>query len=439
MKESRKRMSKGKAITVLVILCVLIAAASVLTFLPFDYGEDGIYRYKSVAGAISLGIDLKGGVYVVMQPDTAEMTDEEISALSDSTIEGVINIIRSRLAGKGYTEATVVRQTDLSGVPKIRVEIPDVDNPEDVFDIIGRSAVLEFRRPDGTIIFTGSGIEDAYLASDQDNQPAVGVTLKSAAQKAFAEATEQLVGQAISIYLDDELLSSPNVQSTITDKRFIITGSASWEDANDTAMLIKSGSLPIKFAQIEPRTLSSQLGQDAIDMGLIAGAIGIGLVFLFMGIYYKGFGLCANLALIVFIVLLLFLMSQLPWVQLTLPGIAGVVLSIGMAVDANVIIFERIRDEYRSGKTLRASIDTGFKRAMAAIFDSNLTQIISAVVLYFLGSGAIQGFAITVFIGVLVSFFTCLIVTNTFIRLFLAIKESGDRFYGIKRGEEVYE
>lgn len=446
MKQNTKKMGRKKAVVLLVILCVLIALTSILTFVPFNYGEDGIMKYNSVAGAIKLGIDLKGGVYVVMQPKTTGLSEEETNEVYKKlfdNMEGIITILRNRLTNKGYSEATVVAQQEIgSARQKIRIEIPDVSDPEEVFSIIGQQGVLEFRNG-SKVIFTGDNIKSAYpMYEDNDaNKPAVGVTIDKIAQKAFAKATEELAASSgkIGIYLDDQMISEPSVSKLIDSSSFIITGMESYETAKDRAMLIQSGSLGIEFEQIEPRTLSSQLGQDAINMGLLAGAIGLGLVLLFMAIYYRGFGLCADLALLVFIVLFMLLLSQLPWVQLTLPGIAGIILSIGMAVDANVIIFESIKDEYKMGKTLRAAVKSGFQRATMAIVDSNATTLIISAILWLLGTGSIQGFAVTLFIGILVSFFTCMVVTRLFINIFLSLNESGEKFYGIKKEEAAHE
>ena len=211
------------------------------------------------------------------------------------------------------------------------------------------------------------------------------------------------------------------------------------QDAIDTAMLLQSGSLPVEFEAIQPNTISATLGQDAINAGLLAGVIGLVLIMLFMGIYYRGMGIVADIALLIYVLLLLFLMSQLPWVQLTLPGIAGVILSIGMAVDANVIIFERIKDEYKNGITFRGSVQAGFKRATAAIVDANVTTLIASIVLWLLGTGPVQGFAITLFLGIIISMFTALVVTRLLMKLFLPLNDSSEKFYGLKRGEAVNE
>ena len=450
MKQNTKKMGRKKAVVLLVILCVLIVLTSILTFVPFNYGEDGIMKYNSVAGAIKLGIDLKGGVYVVMQPKTTGLNEEETDAVYkklSENMEGIITILRNRLTSKGYSEATVVAQQEIgSARQKIRIEIPDVSDPEEVFSIIGQQGKLEFRNGN-KVIFSGDNIKSAYAMYESTNgqldpnKPAVGVNIDSKAQKAFAKATAELAESQgkIGIYLDNEMISEPSVSKEIDSTSFIITGMQSYESAKNTAMLIQSGSLGIEFEQIEPRTLSSQLGQDAIDMGLLAGAIGLGLVLLFMAIYYRGFGLCADLALLVFIVLFMLLLSQLPWVQLTLPGIAGIILSIGMAVDANVIIFERIKDEYKMGKTLRAAVKSGFQRATMAIVDSNATTLIISIILWLLGTGSVQGFAVTLFIGILVSFFTCMVITRLFINIFLSLNESGEKFYGIKKEEAAHE
>ncbi len=452
MKKKKNKASRKRSIVILSLLMVVILVAGFFTFGNFWYGgkndEDKIHHYVGVIGAIKLGIDLKGGVYVVMQPKvTADNQEEVMQNLRDSlnSDSGILAILQSRLSAKGYTEATVVQQTDLSGNINIRIEIPDVDDTSEVFDIIGSQAKLEFVGPDdggdyaGKVILTGENVVNAYPTRDESGNWAVGLELDDEGAEAFSAATSALTGKVITITLDGETISSPTVNQQITGNNAIITGMEDQQQAMDLAMLLQSGSLPVEFETIQPNTISATLGQDAINAGLLAGIIGLVLVMLFMGIYYRGLGIAADLALLIYVLLLLFLMSQLPWVQLTLPGIAGVILSIGMAVDANVIIFERIRDEYKSGITFRGSVQAGFKRATAAIVDANITTLIASIVLWLLGTGPVQGFAITLFLGILISMFTALVVTRLLIKLFLPLNDSSEKFYGLKREEAVNE
>lgn len=452
MKKKKNKASRKRSVVILSLLMALILVAGFFTFGNFWYGgkdeDDKIYHYVGVIGAIKLGIDLKGGVYVVMQPKvTADNQEEVMQNLRDSlnSDNGILAILQNRLTSKGYTEATVVQQTDLSGNISIRIEIPDVDDPEEVFDIIGSQAKLEFIGPDdggdyaGKVIITGENIVSAYPTRDDSGNWAVGLKLDTEGAEAFSAATGSLTGKSISIYLDGEVISSPTVNQQITGGNAIITGMSDQQDAIDTAMLLQSGSLPVEFETIQPNTISATLGQDAINAGLLAGVIGLIAVMLFMGIYYRGLGIVADIGLLIYVLLLLFLMSQLPWVQLTLPGIAGVLLSIGMAVDANVIIFERIKDEYKSGITFRGSVQAGFKRATAAIVDANITTLIASIVLWLLGTGPVQGFAITLFLGIIISMFTALVVCRLLLKLFLPLNDSSEKFYGLKREEAVNE
>ena len=437
--KKKRRASRGKSVLLLAIIGVLIVVASVFTFMPFTYGSVGQHRYVSVIGAIKLGIDLKGGVYNVMEvvPDSS-MSEEDLQA----NINGAIKIIQDRLTAKGYTEATVQLQQS-GGTYQIRVEVPDVADPAALFDLIGKPAKLLFRdKTSQEIILRGGNVKKAYASYDSDGKPCVQLELDEEGKKTFGDDTTEAAGNSsttttLEIVLDGEVISSPQVSVAITNGKPQITGSYTWDTASDFALQLQSGALNIEFKDSEPGVISATLGENAIRAGLIAGIIGLCLVMIFMAVYYRGLGLAADLSLIAYTLIVLFLMSQLPWVQLTLPGIAGVILGIGMAVDGNVIIFERIKDEYKIGKTPAAARLAGFKRASAAIWDANITTMIAAAALWIFGTGSIQGFAITLVISIVVSVFCSLVITRGFLKLFYNIGNRNTKFYGLKRDAEV--
>ena len=432
--KQKKKASRGKSIFGLVLIGLLIITASIFTFLTFQFGSVGQHTYKGVIGGIKLGIDLKGGVYNVMEVIPDDDMDNDVLV---ANIEGSMKIISDRLSAKGYTEATVQMQQS-GGTYFIRVEVPDVDEPSELFDLIGKPAQLQFKSGDNVII-KGSNVRRAYASYDSNGAPCVQLELDAEGTKKFADFTSNNNGSTLDIVLDGETISSPTVETAITNGKPQITGSYTWESATNFALQLQSGSLAVKFKDSEPGVISATLGVNAINAGLWAGVIGLCLVMIFMGVYYRGLGLAADVSLLIYILIVLFLMSQLPWVQLTLPGIAGVILGIGMAVDGNVIIFERIKDEYKIGKTPKAARLSGFRRASAAIWDANITTMIAAIVLWILGTGSIKGFAITLVISIVVSVFCSLVVTRGITKLFYNIGNRNVKFYGLKRDPEVLE
>ena len=384
------------------VLIVLVA------FLALNGCQVGKYILKPVGSAISLGLDLRGGISTEYR--AVDSTIEDF----DTLMEGAVSALRTRLTTAGYTEATVARQGD----DKIRVEIPDVSDPQDVIDIIGKPAHLEFRPPTGEVVLEGKDIEKAFVTQDEaTTMYQVAFELTDAGTKAFAEATTKYVGSAISIYLDNELVSAPVVEGPITTGTGIITTNVSsveesWDYSQDLAMLIMSGALPLDIEEGETRAISATLGVKAIDNALIAGAIGLALVFLFMIVMYRLPGVISCMALCVYMLIVFYALAIVPGVQLTLQGIAGILLGIGMAVDANVIIFERFREELKDGRSLDSAVKMGFKNALSAVIDSNVTTIIAALALLYFGTGSIQGFATTLLIGVIVSLFSAIFVTR---------------------------
>ena len=389
------------------VLIVLVA------FLALNGCQVGKYILKPVGSAISLGLDLRGGISTEYR--AVDSTIEDF----DTLMEGTVSALRTRLTNAGYTEATVARQGD----DKIRVEIPDVSDPQDVIDIIGKPAHLEFRTPTGEVVLEGKDIEKAFVTQDEaTTMYQVAFELTDAGTKAFAEATTKYVGSAISIYLDNELVSAPVVEGPITTGTGIISTNVSsveesWDYSQDLAMLIMSGALPLDIEEGETRAISATLGVKAIDNALIAGAIGLALVFLFMIVMYRLPGVISCMALCVYMLIVFYALAIVPGVQLTLQGIAGILLGIGMAVDANVVIFERFREELKDGRTPLNAVKFGFKNAGRAVADSNITTLIAAVVLMVFGTGTIKGFAVTLLISVLASLFTAVVVTRWLLKL----------------------
>lgn len=339
-------------------------------------------------------------------------------------MEGTISVIQNRLTDKGYSEATVQR----IGTDGIRVEIPDTDDPKAVLDLIGTPAKLEFKDADGNLIMDGSMVQTAVGGYDSDQADyVISFKLTSEGATVFAQATAANIGKTISIYLDDELLMSPTVQSAITGGQGVINGMGSLERAQTMAAQIQSGALPLVLTQQKVDTVSATLGSDALSTTVTAAIIGILLVMLVMIVRYRLNGVIASWALCIYIILLFFLLAVIPGIQLTLPGLAGIVLGIGMAVDANVVIFERFNEELRAGRPLRAAVRAGFKNAMSAVLDANVTTLIAAIVLMFYGTGSIQGFAKTLLLGVVTSMFTAVVVTRFLMKniVNLGIKNTG--------------
>lgn len=408
-----------------VALLVVILLVAGWAFLAINGAQVGKYDILPYGEGISLGLDLQGGVYVVYHASLPENSPE--NADFNQMLDGTITIMQARLTGQGYTEATVAQQ----GTDRIRVEIPAVRDPSEVLDIIGTPGHLEFIDPNGEVIMEGRNIRSAQANMLNDGSYVVAFELDSEGTSLFASATSNFIGEIISIELDGEVISSPTVNSAITSGSGYIEGDMTREDAETLAMLIMSGALPLDLEQLELRTISATLGVDAMSTSLTAGLFGVLAVMVFMIVVYRLPGLISCLALTIYLLIDLLLIAVLPGVQLTLPGVAGVILSIGMAVDANVIIFERIKEEIRAGKTVRASVESGFKRAFSAILDSNVTTLISAVVLGVAGAGSIRGFAITLGVGVVTSMFTAIVVTRFLLRRLIGLQIINKWLYGV--------
>jgi len=361
----------------------------------------GLYGYYG----INLGLDLEGGSHIVLQAQPTEDRD-----IDNEVMTGILSVIERRVNQIGLSEPVIQRE----GSDRIIVELPAVDNPSEAISTIGRTAMLTFRI-DGETVMSGENINDARASHDEHGRPVVTFSLNREGAREFENITRRHMGQQMGVYLDEERLTNPTIQAVIRDSGQI-TGYDSVEEAQEHAILIREGALPVPVEVIESRTVGPTLGAIAIQQSIRAGLLGLLLVAAYIVFYYKFPGLIAAISLIIYGIIFMGTLSGLQAV-LTLPGIAGLILSIGMAVDANIIIFERIKDERKSGKTLRAAIDAGFKRAYMTIVDANVTTLITASILAYFTSGAIRGFAVTLIIGIVVSMFNAFFVTKTLIDL----------------------
>ena len=381
-----------------------------------------------VSNSIKPGLDLQGGTHVVLQAvDTPELK------VDDDAVNRSVKIIERRVNELGLTEPVIQRQ----GKDRIIVELPGVKDPDKAIAMLGRTALLEFKDVSGKTVLTGKDLKDAKAQISQGNQSVVGLEFSDEGGKKFADLTARNIGKPIAIVLDGEVLTNPVVQEAITGGRAQISGSRTMEEAEHLAILLRSGSLPVKIEVMENRTVGPTLGQDSKEKSIKAFGIGVIGVFVFMILFYRLSGIVACIALLLYVMMLLLVMRYLN-ATLTLPGIAGIILSIGMAVDANVLIFERFKEEIRNGKTLRSAMDAGFNRAFVTIFDSNVTTLMAAVILFYLGTGPIKGFAVTLAIGVILSMFSAITVTKFLLRFLISSNfTKNPAFFGVSAPKEV--
>ena len=417
-------MKKAIATFCLMIACI-ICIMSIALFgirnlkIPSVFDADGV----------RLGLDLAGGSTIVYDAvsDAAPSSDDMNTAIS---------MIRGRLDLLNYSEATVTQ----SGSRNIRVEIPGISDPEEAVQKLGASAVLEFADADGNTVLDGKDIRSAYAAYGDTGRGYaeyhVALELNSDAVSKFAEATRLAAARAsdgtnyISINLDGNIISSPSVEREINSDTCVITGNYDLAGAEYLAGIISAGNLPFELVDIQLSATGPVLGERSLQTSLFAGAIGIALVIIFMISIYRLPGVVAAIALMAYVGIIgvTLVITQ---TNLSLPGIAGIILSIGMAVDANVIIFERIKEELREGKSLKPAVKGGFSRAFTAILDANLTTLIVAVVLWVFGTGPIIGFATVLFMGILISMFTAIVVTRILLNQLVEMNIGNEKSYGI--------
>lgn len=416
-KHAKAKNLRVRALVSLVAIIVVVAVCAYLGLCGFGKGTM-INYLKPWGDAISLGLDLRGGVYTVYQAENNGDPD------FDTKMESTVSILTSRLTRQGFTEATVTRQ----GSDRIRVEIPNVSDPNQILTIIGTPAQLYFVDESGSNLMEGGMVKNAQAAQDQDGKPCIAFELTDEGAKIFAEATAANLGKTISITLDGETISRATVNTVIAGGKGEITGNFTADEAKNLATLILSGALPLNLTQLEVSAISATLGVEALDRAIQAGIIGVALVMLFMLFRYRLCGLVADIALTIYIMIVVLLLA-LTGAQLTLPGVAGIILGIGMAVDANVVIFERIREEVKNGRPIGSAVRKGFSNALSAIIDSNVTTIIAAVVLYAFGTGSVRGFALTLGIGVATSLVTAVFVTHKLLDIFADLGIKNQKLY----------
>ena len=378
---------------------LLLLAAIVAVFIIF---------VQPLAESIRKGLDLMGGTHVVLEAE-----DTEIAKVDDDAMQRVVSIMERRINELGLTEPIIQRE----GERRVIIELPGIKDPDAAIQTIGKTAMLEFKDEDGNTLLTGTDLKDAQPAMNQQNNSAVvNLEFSDEGAEKFADATLKNVGRTISILLDGEVLTDPVVREPIMGGRAEISGQRDLEEAQRLAVLLRSGALPVKVNIIETRTVGPSLGNDSKQKSEFAFVVGVAAVLIFMLLFYRACGFIADISLMAYTLLLLAILKALD-ATLTLPGVAGIILSIGMAVDANVLIFEHFKEEFRLGKSIRLAMETGFKRAFTTIFDSNITTIIAAAVLFMFGTGNIRGFAITLGLGVLLSMFTAITLTQYLLKL----------------------
>ncbi len=407
-----------------ILLIILIAVGWTISVTGFQAGS---LEIEPINKQMKLGLDLKGGVYVVLEAVT-DAQGEELKELMNQTQQ----VIERRVNAMGLSEPNVI----IEGEKRIRIDLPGVKNASEAIDSIGKTAQLEFVDYTGQVILTGKDVKNAGITYQQDdpNVPSVALEMTGEGADAFQEATsrmskipsphrsdpnyeEKIAPKIIYIVLDGEVISAPEVNVEIRDGNAVIEGSFTIDEAATLAALIRGGALPVNLEEIQTSVIGPTLGVNSLNQSVLAGIVGIALILIFMVVYYRLPGLSASIALLLYILTVIWILIGFDAV-LTLPGAAGLILSIGMAVDANVITFERIKEEIRNGKSIRVSVNSGFKRAMTTILDANVTTLIAGVVLYQFGSGPVKGFAVTLMIGILVSLFTAVFITRLFLTVF---------------------
>ncbi len=438
----------------LLILIILLAVVAVW----IDFND--VIRIGNFSRNVEtrLGLDLRGGLQVLLEADVPAD-----APVSPDDLEVARAIIERRVNALGVSETVL----QVAGDRRIVAEFPGIDNPEDVIATLRETGLLEFVDTGSTpfqagqpiqtdfglteadiaaleaegitvyhTVMTGTALDTVTVQPDQLGNPTIAFSLKPDYARLFADYTAANVGKYLTIVLDGKVISSPVINSAIPDGQGVIQGSFTREEANALAIQLRYGSLPIPLKVVESRTVGPTLGEESVRKSLIAGLIGLGVVMLFMAAYYRLPGMVADVALTNYTLLTLMLYKLIP-VVLTLPGIAGFILSIGMAVDANVLIFERLKEELRAGKSLRVAIDLGWSRAWPSIRDSNIATLITSAILFWFGNtfGAsmVKGFALTLAIGVMVSLFTAIIVTRTLLHLVLDNVKSAEhpKWFGI--------
>ena len=430
-------MKTGRRKVFAVLIILLLIASWTVSFTGI--GD----KIENLGKQLKYGLDINGGVYVLLEADSKE-TGTELTAIMNQTK----SVLENRVNAMGISEA----QVSIEGTNRIRVEMPGVENAEEAIEQIGRTAQLQFFLADGTLALTGEGISDSQIATDTQNGGyKITIDFTAEGSDLFADATEKafsgevqpsmtdesgnvVQNTAIVIALDDEVISAPTVNEKINSRSCEITrpGGFSETEASQLSALIRGGALPANLTEINSSVQTATIGANALQLSVKAGAIGLGLVMVIMLVVYGALGFVADIALLLYIQLVLWIMVAMGSV-LTLPGIAGIILSIGMAVDSNVIIFTRIREEIAKGKSVRVAVDMGYKAALGTVVDSQTTTLVAAFVLYLFGTTSVKGFALTLMIGTVMSVITAVFITQLFVNLMAESKTFGtNSMFGTK-------
>lgn len=412
MQRKYKMNKKSKAILKLIVVLVLTGAFCVLGYLN--------------AKNIKLGLDLNGGVSITYQTVDENPTKEQMSD----------TVYKLQLKAQGYSDEAQVYQ---EGKNRINIDIPGATDANAILEELGEPGTLEFADENGNVLLTGDDVKTATAGMTNENNKkeyVIELNFTEAGAKKFAEATKNNVGKRIFIIYNNDVISSPNVKEAINGGQASISPIESYEEANNIASTIRIGALPVKLTELRSNVIGATLGVEAISTSLKAAAIGIALVILFMLFVYRLPGLASSIALVLYVGLEIVLLQAFE-VTLTLPGIAGVILSIGMAVDANVIIFTRVKEELGNGKATDKAIKAGFEKALSAILDGNITTLIAAAVLYLRGTGTVRSFATTLAIGIVVSLITALFVTRALLNAFYEFGAENPKLYGVKKETKI--
>ena len=424
---------------------VLSAIVVVLVVFGAFVSVQGIGPVDDLKNSLKYGLDIDGGVYVVMEADTGNQSGSTLRATMEQTKE----VLNKRVNAMGVSEATV----SIEGENRLRVEMPGVSDAKEAINRIGETAKLRFTLADGTECLTGDDVKDAACEADTENGGyKITMQFTGDGQDKFFDATTKayngdvtatvktddgalVASNSIVIWLDDKVLTAPSVSNgPINNASCEITSGAggySKEEATNTAALIRGGALPVSLTEVSSSVQTASIGANALEKSIIAGGIGLLLVFILMILMYNVLGIFADIALLLYVMLVLWIMAGLDAV-LTLPGIAGIVLGIGMAVDANVIIFSRIKEEIGRGRSIRVAVDSGFKHALVTVLDAQITTLIATIVLYELGSTSVKGFAVTLMISIIVSIFTAVVITQLFVGTLADSSAARPQFFGCK-------
>ncbi len=415
-------MKKKDGVIRLIIIVLSIVFLAYTALYGLGYDASGSYE------DIKLGLDLAGGVSITYEVEEDNPSSQDIS----DTIKRL-----QKRAEVYSTESEVYKEGD----KRITVDIPDVSDANKVLEELGQPGTLSFQDENGTELINGSHVKTASAGIDNSsgtNKYVVQLEFDEEGTQLFADATTARATNNEKIYIvyNGEIVSSPSVQEPITGGKCQIDGMEDYEAADNLASTIRIGAIPLSLKEVRSNVVGAKLGSEAIETSLIAGVIGFVIIILFMLIVYRIQGLAADIALVFYVAAVVVILSAFQ-VTLTLPGIAGIILSIGMAVDANVVIFARIKEELRDGKTVKTAIDLGFSKALSAILDGNITTLIAAAVLYFLGSGTVRGFAQTLAIGIVLSMFTALVITKYVLKAFFMLGVKNEKFYGVAKQTKV--